>query len=796
MNTSASASDALTPTTAGSATGDLVSPAAQTQGFSLLSRPDFVAGLNSFRAHFGQEVRSKITEGYTFLGLDKAGLGHEAGATQHTKQRSTDARSAVNAAQPPASSSAGSGISPTHSNNSRASHHNRQISAPPAQPKPAKTSAAAHSNASRESLSTLDNLLSYIKHSPSHAAATAVPRAASGLPGLSAVAGASNFGKTVILLQAKSRLDAVDVALSEQLSVKVPPVGHLLSLRGGASKLKAQIEQKQQQQRKRQQKQKQQQIARIARSIEDTSVDGAAKDTGKRGRPDPTVASTRASGIREARARRAAPDTKHSAVRGSDSEAEGVAEPRASKKMLGRELAQEADHGTDHGADRQAPQKRFLDPFSLHIRVPKKARRNVIEAITSVATAKRLAAAGETAADAEQPDRKRVRRSSKATRNGVAPDSLSPAASLPASSPPPARSRSSSLSSKRTHSPVPSARRPSLHRDASAGLEPKSVAAVRIPRLSRSRSVTRSDPRRGKETTEADPLGVDDSQRGAAGNASALRQTDARRRDVENGPRGAGRPNVAGGDSAGLPVPSSGSHSAIGASMQASEVELLRRQSIRLEEFMRSFKRSGDAERDPGGRIELEVGHYLESLSCCLEDFWCRRALQPPSDVNKNWQTMLGICEYLYRRCDSRELSSLRGCTGLVTACVYYQLASVTIELLQEHKDPSGARKAAANASKYMREMERYEQGWRALLSAHDMARLFPQTWLRCQESPAQYAQFEIRSHPYTRKWPAVAYPLSSTSNPLDVANFVRQIGHEWLGRLGLSLKMPNQKDN
>ncbi|KAJ1732044.1 hypothetical protein LPJ61_002240 [Coemansia biformis] len=228
--------------------------------------------------------------------------------------------------------------------------------------------------------------------------------------------------------------------------------------------------------------------------------------------------------------------------------------------------------------------------------------------------------------------------------------------------------------------------------------------------------------------------------------------------------------------------------------MSEAEIEGFRQQSARLLSLMRLYKHGGDAAREKGGRVELEVGHYLESLACCLEDFWCRRVWQPPHEASKNWSTMLGICEYAYKRCTAKEHSPLRGCASLVAASVYYQLATASLEVAREVTGAGAdadAATAVRDASGYLADMARHEQASRALLDAHNVARLLPQTWAHCQEAAVPLGDFELRSHPHTKRWPPVAYPVGATSSPLDIANFVRQLCHEFLDRSGLSLQAP-----
>ncbi|KAJ2097633.1 hypothetical protein GGI16_004514, partial [Coemansia sp. S142-1] len=69
MNTSTS--NSVVPSSATDA-----SASTQPQTLGLFKRPEFIAGIEDFRKHFGQEVRCKTTEGYTFLGLDKPVFGY------------------------------------------------------------------------------------------------------------------------------------------------------------------------------------------------------------------------------------------------------------------------------------------------------------------------------------------------------------------------------------------------------------------------------------------------------------------------------------------------------------------------------------------------------------------------------------------------------------------------------------------------------------------------------------------------------------------------------------------------
>ncbi|KAJ2367800.1 hypothetical protein IW150_005578, partial [Coemansia sp. RSA 2607] len=229
------------------------------------------------------------------------------------------------------------------------------------------------------------------------------------------------------------------------------------------------------------------------------------------------------------------------------------------------------------------------------------------------------------------------------------------------------------------------------------------------------------------------------------------------------------------------------------------ELEALRRSSSRLGESMRSFKHIGDAERESGSTAALEIVSYLESMSCCLEDFWIRGAFNTAGDMHKNWHTMLNICSYLEAKCDRSEFTLLRGCAMLVSGSVHYQLATLELELAQQQQPQGEAAAAAvqrlaAAAARRLEQVEQLQHTAQGMVSARRLARQLPQMWQRCQESGASLGRYEVRSTPHTTSWPAVAYPVGAMSNPLDVANFVRQAGREWLSQKGLALRMPGRQ--
>ncbi|KAJ1653280.1 hypothetical protein GGF38_005172, partial [Coemansia sp. RSA 25] len=215
---------------------------------------------------------------------------------------------------------------------------------------------------------------------------------------------------------------------------------------------------------------------------------------------------------------------------------------------------------------------------------------------------------------------------------------------------------------------------------------------IRVPKKARQRVLdaiaTVPPSKRARKPVEA-PTGVSGLKparrpHGAPHHHSPVRTASATRPSSESRPRTSerGRGGEPSGqeDSAAM-APSGSSRKA--ADIPPSEVEQLRRLSARLEAYMRSFKHSGDAEHAPRGKKELELAYYLESLACCLEDFWCRSAFNPPAEMRKKWPTMLGMCQHLHRECNTRELSPLRGCAALITACVHYRLSSAALEMAQ-----------------------------------------------------------------------------------------------------------------
>lgn len=228
----------------------------------------------------------------------------------------------------------------------------------------------------------------------------------------------------------------------------------------------------------------------------------------------------------------------------------------------------------------------------------------------------------------------------------------------------------------------------------------------------------------------------------------------------------------------------------------APNTEHLRKRATRLCELMKTFKYGGDSKLESKSNRGLAIVYYLESLACCLEEFWCRSAFASLEEMSKRWHSMLEICEYLRKRCTAKDLSSLRGCASLVNACVCYQLGTTGLKLFQSSTSTStdllGVQKQVEETVKYMEKMGKYESSSRSMLNARTLYKHFPHTWRRCQETPASYGVYEQRSTPFTQKWPDLVYPVGATSNPMDIANFIRQIGREWLDQNGLAMKLPS----
>ncbi|KAJ1730753.1 hypothetical protein LPJ61_002855, partial [Coemansia biformis] len=321
--------------------------------FCLFSRPDFVAAVDGFREHFGQEVRSKIVEGYTFLGKDKAAAAAAAAATAPAHRQAQ--RLAGPDPELPASKKAHSahGASPARSS----APHGSPAQHPPAAhsrgPRPAPGPATTASGASasfREGESTLDILLSSMKRSPqaTPGASRATPHPDKG------VAQGADFQKTVVVSQAQCRLDALDVALPTHLSITLPPMERLLALQAGIGRLKTLAEQRWQAKPK--------------------------PDTAEGGRPAHENGRSRPAAVNGAKAVPADTTTTVSPRRHRLEDAGPRPKPEP-----------EPEPATPAGANHS--RKRSTSSFIFQLRVSKMARRQVIDAISATCPGKRSAAA-------------------------------------------------------------------------------------------------------------------------------------------------------------------------------------------------------------------------------------------------------------------------------------------------------------------------------------------------------------------------------------------------------------------
>ncbi|KAJ2533847.1 hypothetical protein EV175_007059, partial [Coemansia sp. RSA 1933] len=193
-----------------------------------------------------------------------------------------------------------------------------------------------------------------------------------------------------------------------------------------------------------------------------------------------------------------------------------------------------------------AGQKRTRSCAELEIRVPKKARHDVVEALTAVTPAKkRPAPVGDYSDETQQqqqPSNKRARKLSKSSPNGGDIGTTSPHSALHSSPPLPpasiASSRSSSLSPRMANGPRPAQKKPALFRDRSALAKAKASAQKQGQRLT---GGSRSPPEHLSGTSKGkDALGAEKPGAGAARRAAIktppktiLFESDAKARGLE-----------------------------------------------------------------------------------------------------------------------------------------------------------------------------------------------------------------------------------------------------------------------
>ncbi|KAJ1842080.1 hypothetical protein LPJ57_010116, partial [Coemansia sp. RSA 486] len=348
--------------------------------------------------------------------------------------------------------------------------------------------ATTHSG-NREKESTLDHLLSFMKNSPTAAPNTArttssfehsLPSAATAAA-VAVAAATSNvlFKKTTVMSQAQSRLEALNVQLPLHLTIELPSIERLARLRSGADRLKARAEQQRQQAMKQEKQERLERQERQERQVRQDRLDKQANAA--------AAAAAASSAAREARET----STKvRSRSKGS--------EPETVRHSIAEQVESHGKHNNQSAKNATASTgKRSAAEFVFQIRVPKKARRTVIDALALVQPHKRNAPMEDSELDTSGPSsNKRVRRSA-----AMAEPRASRTRNRSVSPSPSARSRSASP----VQQPLPistSDRHPSNGVNGANTSKTKTKAAQagprtipRSPRHSRSRSSTRSSTR-------------------------------------------------------------------------------------------------------------------------------------------------------------------------------------------------------------------------------------------------------------------------------------------------------------
>ncbi|KAJ2815396.1 hypothetical protein FBU31_006943, partial [Coemansia sp. 'formosensis'] len=349
---SASASNSIVPTSAAATAAD-TSGSTQTHALGIFKRPEFLAGIDDFRKHFGQEVRSKTTEGYTFLGLDKPVFGYTPlPQLQPQPQQSHQDKPKLVPTKPAPTGKSQAAAETLLVPNSvpQSSQLMSQATGPVSHSRAArvalKTAATGSRGTQRESESTLDHLMSFIKPSPPPSANTTLHAATMN----SATELKPTFVKTVVMSQVQPRLNALALSLPAHIDSLLLPISRLVDLQIKLDSLRMQ-------QRPSKQKQKQQYTCERSSPI----------DKQKKCANDEPI---------------------ERAKRGS-----GTLDTRDDHLSTGSRSPADLNHGDHRRADASHTnsRKRSRPDFEFQIRVPKKTRRQVLDAIAATTSNKRLA---------------------------------------------------------------------------------------------------------------------------------------------------------------------------------------------------------------------------------------------------------------------------------------------------------------------------------------------------------------------------------------------------------------------
>ncbi|PVU99985.1 hypothetical protein BB559_000246 [Furculomyces boomerangus] len=229
----------------------------------------------------------------------------------------------------------------------------------------------------------------------------------------------------------------------------------------------------------------------------------------------------------------------------------------------------------------------------------------------------------------------------------------------------------------------------------------------------------------------------------------------------------------------------------------------------------RSYKHSADKVREKSESVCIV--NYIEALVCFVEGFWYGQASYSGLKNLENWESLLKMCKYVYTMCNPKKFTFYSGIVALLISFVSYRIGEDSLILSirigesifskEKQRDTKFTeiqmlkvyKKLSLDANKYLLEAKHWaaENNQMILMRPSNLSGILPELWSRCclrvDEKLMSRTKFQERDgyDVYSDEGMrqshlpllSLVYPVSYTSNGLDIAAFCRQGLREYIRR-------------